>query len=151
MDVKKLIGVFLLVAAVSGSLYFILNPSKKGMDEVYLLPDRFEGCVFVYYDVLGAPPTIVEENQIVYEVPEDGIIQTSSPMDFGWAYKDNSGAYQTTIFYVDDAGNKIKELPMEFLSFGANGSYQENDRREQHYMYAVFGSDEICDTPKFYE
>ncbi len=44
----------------------------------------FKGCVFINYGVKRAPPLEIENNEIKYRVPENGIINTSSPREFGW-------------------------------------------------------------------
>lgn len=75
---------------------------------------------------------------ITYEVPENGIISTSSPMEFGWVSKNNSGSSQLHAYYVDDNGDKIRKLTDEEMQFGATGSIDE-----QNFYYQFFGPEGI--------
>nr|WP_259547716.1 hypothetical protein [Heyndrickxia oleronia] len=139
---KIKIGIAVLVLIFLGVMYkFLVN--QEGVDQTYLLPSGFEGCVVIHYNVDGAKPLKIENNEIVYKVPESGILYTSSPSDFGWVNEKHSGAYQLRAFYVDEKGEKIEELPQEKIRFGANGAYQEEGKPEKHYFYQIFGSEEI--------
>lgn len=117
--------------------------NQEGVDQTYLLPLGFEGCVVINYNVKGAEPLLIENNEIVYKVPETGIIHTSSPSDFGWVNKKHSGAYQLRAFYVDEKEEIVEELPQEKIRFGANGAFQEEGKPEKQYFYQIFGSEEI--------
>lgn len=75
---------------------------------------------------------------ITYEVPENGIIFTSSPMKFGWVSNNHSGSYQSHAYYVDDNGDKVRELTDEEMQFGATGSIDEQD-----FYYQFFGPEGI--------
>lgn len=139
-NVKLKIGIAVFVFIFIGGLY-IFSGNERGVDEIYLLPSGFEGCVVIYYDVEGAEPLKIENDEIVYHVPANGLIYTSSPYDFGWVNDKHSGAFQLKAFYVDDEGDIIEELPPEQIRFGANGSIQR-DEREIDYYYQIFGSEE---------
>lgn len=139
---KTKIGIAALVVIFLGVMFkYLVN--QEGVDQTYLLPLGFEGCVVLYYDVDGANPLKIESNEIVYKVPENGIIHTSSPYDFGWVNEKHSGAHQIRAFYVDEEGEIIEELPQEKIRFGANGAYQEEGEPEKFYFYQIFGSEEI--------
>jgi hypothetical protein len=139
---KTKIGIAVLVLIFLGVMYkFLVN--QKGVDQTYLLPLGFEGCVVINYNVDGAKPLKIENNEIVYKVPKSGILYTSSPFDFGWVNEKHSGAYQLRAFYVDEKGEIIEELPQEKIRFGANGATQEEGKPEKHYFYQIFGSEEI--------
>ena len=124
-------------------MIYIFSFKQEGIDQTYLLPSGFEGCVVIHYNVKDAEPLYIENNQIVYEVPKNGIIHTSSPYDFGWVNDEHSGAYQLRAFYVDDNGEILEELPHEKIRFGANGSIQEEGKQEKHYHYQIFGLEGI--------
>jgi hypothetical protein len=139
---KTKIGIAVLVLIFLGVRYvFLVN--QEGVDQTYLLPSGFEGCVVINYNVDGAKPLKIENNEIVYKVPKSGILHTSSPFDFGWVNEKHSGAFQLRAFYVDDKGEIIKELTQEKIRFGANGANQEEGKPEKHYSYQIFGSEEI--------
>ncbi|MFD0770078.1 DUF6843 domain-containing protein [Bacillus sp. CGMCC 1.60114] len=140
---KAKIGIVLLFFIVVGATYLFLNSNQQGVDQTYLLPNGFEGCVVINYDVKDAKPLQIENNEIIYKVPKDGIINTSSPMEFGWVNKKHSGSFQLKAFYVDESGKKIKELPQDKILLGANGSAQEDGKPKKDYFYQIFGSKEI--------
>lgn len=119
---KVKIGIVVLYFVVVGAICLFFNSDQQGVDQTYLLPNGFEGCVVINYDVKDAKPLQIENNEIIYKVPKDGIINTSSPMEFGWVNEKLSGAHELKAFYVDESGKKIKELPEDKIRFAAIGS-----------------------------
>lgn len=143
MELLKInIGIAGVVLLLIGAMYTFLV-DEKGVNQTYLLPNGFEGCVVIHYDVAGAKQLEIENNEIIYEVPNDGMIYTSSPYDFGWVNEKHSGAHQVRAFYVDENGERIEQLPQEKIRFGANGSIQKEGEQEKHYFYQIIGSEEI--------
>ncbi|WP_077617489.1 DUF6843 domain-containing protein [Litchfieldia sinesaloumensis] len=145
MEIVKIkVGIAFLVLAFLGGIYaFFFN--QKGVDQTYLLPLDFEGCVVINYNVEGAEPLKIENNEIIYKIPKNGILYTSSPFDFGWVNDKHSGAYQSRAYYVDERGEILEELPQEKIRFGANGASQVEGKTEKHYYYQIFGSKETED------
>lgn len=135
---KKIIIAVLVIVFMILGIFFVID-NRKGVDQTYLLPQDFEGCAVIFYDVAEALPLEIVDNEIIYEVPEEGILYTSSPMDFGWVSKKQSGAFQLVAFHVDKAGKIINQLPEEEILFGANGSMQD-DKGTQDFYYQIFGS-----------
>ncbi|KZE37166.1 hypothetical protein AV656_11335 [Bhargavaea cecembensis] len=144
-SITRRAGMTLSVLFVAALIYLSAISSQPGVDQTYLLPLGFKGCVLINYEVEGAPPLKVEDNdnEIVYHVPDGGIINTSSPMEFGWVSNENSGPLQLRAFFVDEVGNKVQELPRENILFGANGSIQEEGKPERTYYFQLFGSKEV--------
>lgn len=140
---KKIVSVTIFI--VAGFIVFFLTKHQQGTDETYLLPSGFEGCVVIYYDVEGAPPLKLENNEIVYRVHESGVIETSSPSNIGWASEHGSGSYKLSAYYVDEKGVIIEELPQEKIRFGGMGSYQEEGKPKQVFSHQIFGSKETED------
>ncbi len=140
---KKILGIVISVIVILGFFTFYLS-NQEGADQTYLLPSGFEGCVVIYYNVKGAPPLKIDNNEMVYRVPKNGVIETSSPYDTGWASEKSSGPYQTTAYYVDEKGEIIEKLPQENLRFGALGSNQ-GDTPGQEFFYQIFGTKETED------
>ncbi|MFP7296879.1 DUF6843 domain-containing protein [Neobacillus niacini] len=139
---KTKIVIAVLVLTFLGLMYeFFVN--QEGVDQTYILPSGFEGCVVINYNVEGAKPLKIKNNEIVYKVPKSGILNTSSPFDFGWVNDKHSGAYQLRAFYADEKGEILEELPQEKIKFGATGAIQEEGKPEKHYFYQIFGSEEI--------
>ncbi|MFP3728950.1 hypothetical protein U8V72_27565 [Priestia filamentosa] len=139
MAFKIYVGIVLIIFIVVVS-FIIIDDNEPGVDQTYLLPKGFEGCVVINYDVKGAEPLKVKNNEIVYKVPSDGIINTSSPMEFGWVNKEESGSYQLKAYYVGKNGERLQELPSDKIRFGANGTVQEHGKPERDYYYQIFGS-----------
>lgn len=141
---KGKIGINLLVLILLGVTFkFIID--QNGVDQTYLLPNGFEGCVMINYDVEGAPPLKIEDNEIVYKVPESGIINTSSSYDFGWTNEEHSGSFQLSAFYVGDDGKTLEELPQKKIRFGGTESVQKEKQPMTHHYYQIFGSKEMED------
>lgn len=53
---------------------------------------------------------------------------TTSPQDFGWEGKEHSGFHDVKYFYVNENGEKIKEIPESEIGFVSLGSYSQNGR-----------------------
>ena len=128
-----------LIILLSAAAVFLLY-EEEGVDQTYLLPEGYEGCVVIRYDIPDAPKLKIENNEIVYRVPEDGIIETSSPYDYGWVNDEHSGAFQLKAFYIDKEGKRTAQLPEEEIGFGANGASQKDEgEQEEEYYYQYFG------------
>ncbi|WP_047983238.1 DUF6843 domain-containing protein [Ornithinibacillus californiensis] len=140
---RKIIGIAVLFLIYIG-LIFSFIVSREGVDQTYLLPSGFEGCVVIYYDAQDALPLKIENNEIVYRVPKSGVIYTSSPYDFGWISEEGSGSAQIRAFYVDQQGEVIEELPQEKIRFGALGG-RGDGKYAKYYYYQIFGSKEMED------
>lgn len=133
---------FTFLVLLTAFLTYLFVENRNGTNQTYLLPDQFEGCVVIYYDIEGAEPLTVDDNTITYKVPADGIIHTSSPYHFGWVNENHSGSHQIEAFYVDEEGTIVEELPQENIRFGASGSVQEDNKAPQDYFYQIFGTKE---------
>ena len=51
----------------------------------FLIPEGYTGWVRVEFDVQGAAPLPEEGGDYVLKIPSAGILQTSSPEQYGWA------------------------------------------------------------------
>src|SRR5678816_4017048 len=54
----------------------------------YVLPDGYVGWVKIYYRVPDAAPLPMVRSHYLFEVPESGVLVTSSPCEYGWAASD---------------------------------------------------------------
>jgi hypothetical protein len=57
-----------------------------------LIPEAYSGWVRVEFEVAGAPALPVEDGQLLLRVPSTGLLETSSPEEYGWV-KDNYAFY----------------------------------------------------------
>ncbi|WAA09872.1 DUF6843 domain-containing protein [Fervidibacillus albus] len=102
---KKYLWVFISVGLAFFILlmfipaYWLFSSEEKISEQNYYLPEGFEGCALIFYNVEGAPPLkLTDEGVINYHFNEDGILFTSSPEDFGWEGKDSSGFYKANYY-----------------------------------------------------
>jgi len=74
------------VAFIALSTWFAkgLHTSQRP-GSTFLIPDGYVGWIHIDFKVSGAPPAISDGGQLVFEVPVDGKLKTSSPERFGWA------------------------------------------------------------------
>lgn len=133
--------------------YLYLIPEKVGVDQYYRLPENFLGCVVIYYDVANAPALQIEGNEVVYEVPEDGVIYTSSALDEWWVTKNHSGSHRVRADYLNSQGDVVKTLPENWLKTAHTGAHQrflddENSMQEQQYFVQYIENDENPEQPR---
>jgi hypothetical protein len=67
----------------------------------YRIPNGYIGEVYVHYGVQGAAPLPIVHGAIEITFPNDGVVQTSSKLEDGWAHD--------TYFYYSQNG-QLKEL-----------------------------------------
>lgn len=120
----------IIVSAIILSLtaiYFFFIRGIRGMNEVFLIPEGFTGCVGIYYNQKGAKSLIKKEKKIVYEIPENGKLMTSSPQNFGWAKENESGGYDATFYYVNNKGEKTQKISHEKIGYEyTNENYSDS-------------------------
>lgn len=88
MNVRKLksIDKIIIVATLTGAIFIIgFVWSIKRTNRDYMLPADFEGWVTVVHQVPNAPPLDVKDGALQVEVPESGIVHTSSSLEQGWS------------------------------------------------------------------
>lgn len=102
---------FFVCAIILGTAFvWIHDIYKSSINEVYLIPDGYKGCVGVFYNFKDAPPLKIEDKKMIYRVTKDGILKTSSNENFGKVYKYNSGWRNVKYYYVDKNGNRVQRL-----------------------------------------
>ncbi|MEC3884039.1 hypothetical protein VKA52_09920 [Halobacillus sp. HZG1] len=144
---KYILGTLLVIASLGLSSIFFLNEgagegTQEGVDRKWLVPEGFSGCAVIRYNVEGAEPlTINENNEFVFEVPRDRVIETSSPQDYGWVNEDHAGPFQISAYYVDEDGKIIEEIPWEDIGPGSNGTFVDADGTEYHHATQYFNAD----------
>jgi hypothetical protein len=63
---------------VSALLCMYLGASCIGERQVHLLPDQYVGPVLIVYGCEGAPQLEIGDGNVVYRIPRDGILLTST-------------------------------------------------------------------------
>ncbi|RAS74434.1 DUF6843 domain-containing protein [Priestia endophytica] len=106
--IEKLLALsFSLFALVGGS-----NSEKT--NDIYLIPEGYEGYVIAFYNVKGAPKIEKEGDYEVHDVNNQGYSVTSTPdMDYG--------TITDKYYYVDEEGkrNEINKECVKVLSTGS--------------------------------
>ena len=54
--------------------------SPEHQHEVVIVPDSYNGWITVEHDVVGAPPLPVYDGKVVFRVPDNGYLATSTPV-----------------------------------------------------------------------
>ena len=57
---------------------------SRPFDEAFYIPEGFEGCASIVYNIRGVHDLEVRKHTIQYHLDKDGILLTNSPADFGW-------------------------------------------------------------------
>jgi hypothetical protein len=78
MKCLPLTAVLLALVAVAGC-------KKTRTPDKYIFAEGFTGGAVVIYNVASAPALPVVDGMIVVEFPADGVLETSSAMEDGWA------------------------------------------------------------------
>jgi hypothetical protein len=81
-----------------GLVYGSMYVWDRAQPETYLVPEGFEGPVFIVFDQSGADPLTIAGGRRIIEVPRSGIVVTSSPEAEGWKNPE--------VFRVTNAGKR---------------------------------------------
>lgn len=96
---KNISSIVLSVAITSLSVFLLLKSMESSTNDIYLIPEDYEGDIYVLYNVKGAPEVEVEDGYEVHVINEEGYFATSTPdMDYG--------TVTDQYYYVDEAGNR---------------------------------------------
>lgn len=82
----------------------IISCGETGDEEIYILPNNYQGPVFILFNQNDGQPQKHESNARLYEIPADGILRTSFSPNKGW-HKPNR-------YYYTNNGER-KEIPYE--------------------------------------
>jgi hypothetical protein len=67
-----------------GLVYGSMYVWGRAQPETYLVPEGFQGPVFIIFDQAGAAPLPMVDGRRVIEVPQSGVVVTSSAIAEGW-------------------------------------------------------------------
>lgn len=119
----------LLASILVGSVLFIQKKMNETND-VYLIPEGYEGDVYVIYNVKGAPKVQRESGYEVHHINEKGYFSTSTPdMDYG--------TVTDKYFYVDEKGNRTP-ISEKCISLFGTGGYSTSENEEIDLRYTGF-------------
>ncbi|MEA3319670.1 MAG: hypothetical protein U9Q88_06550 [Bacillota bacterium] len=136
---KKLLFIVILFGGLLS--YFFLDERKTpGVDEVFLLPEGFQGCIYIYHNLPGEEELEIVDNKVVYEVPENGRILTSSPQNF----LVNFGWHKIYVQNTNDEGAAIQEMMDVTALYRGGTSTTNSDKTTEKSWYLFNTSKETC-------
>jgi hypothetical protein len=71
-----------IVIGLCGLVWFIFNQSNT-MDEIHILPKDFIGVVMIIHDQKDGVDVHMENGNIIYRIPPNGILKTKAPLVAG--------------------------------------------------------------------
>lgn len=103
--------------ALSFTLFTLVGGSdSEKTNDIYLIPEGYEGYVIAFYNVKGAPEIKKEGDYEVHDINNQGYSVTSTPdMDYG--------TITDKYYYVDEKGKRT-EINKECVRLLANGSLE---------------------------
>ena len=78
-----LLNLFAKITAGFLAIVLIIMGCHFAEDSIYLIPDGYEGPVFVIFDQPAGNPEKYENGDRVYEIPSNGILRTQFPPNRG--------------------------------------------------------------------
>ncbi|MEV9639594.1 hypothetical protein ABZ756_02705 [Mammaliicoccus sciuri] len=117
---------------------------SRPFDEAFYIPEGFEGCASIVYNIRGVHDLEVRKHTIQYHLDKDGILLTNSPADFGWKGKKNSGFHNIEYYYVNKDGG-ISEIPAENIGQSTFGEYSKDGRvRLTTHTVPIGNKEKVC-------
>lgn len=118
------------------AVFALCSCEKKRTPERHLISFDYEGVVITIYDQPEFPELPVRDGYRVYEYPEDGILITSSSLEYGWASDE-------TIDVLGDGTHR--RIPSGNVGdrrehFAASGTQQGGGEPKVEYAFKVIGS-----------
>lgn len=80
---KALITFGIIIIIIISYLFWYYTSSSD--DEIHLLPKNFKGIVIIRFNVKNGKDELYENGKRVYEIPQNGILDTKFGFDEGWS------------------------------------------------------------------
>ncbi|MDG5471452.1 hypothetical protein P6709_06810 [Jeotgalibacillus sp. ET6] len=117
--ILKKMAILIVTSFLVFALYLLYKPDETGA-VIYVLPEGFDKCVSIDFDVRHADPLVLDdEGAVIYNIPMDGEFKTSSSSDFG-----HIGIHQIFMQFQNKDGRK-SELIDVTISSHSSYSYGE--------------------------
>jgi len=128
---KVVLSIVISASITSLTLFLLINSNKSETNDIYLIPSGYEGEVYVFYNIKGAPLVKTEDDFEVHDINEKGYFVTSTPeMDYG--------TVTDKYYYVDEKGNRIPINNKCVSLFGTGGFSTSYDNEEIDFIYTGF-------------
>jgi hypothetical protein len=150
MKISRKMKILSIIIVGIASFIFYLFKSEKGEDEIYLVPEGYQGAVFILFDQADGVKKKYEDGKRVYEIPENGILKTKFSINKGW--------HQLPVcFYL----NKQNRIPVKYYQFGeevrggdtiqaccasAGVYYKDNSNEGVNYDVFFIGTERTIDS-----
>ncbi|MFD1848566.1 DUF6843 domain-containing protein [Oceanobacillus bengalensis] len=113
------------------AVYTFQRVTSDETNDIYLIPEDYEGDVLAFYNVRGAPEVETEDGFEVHVINDGGYFTTSTPdMDYG--------TVTDQYFYVDDSGNRTPISEKCISMFGTGGYTTFTEGEEINLVYTGF-------------
>jgi hypothetical protein len=127
MKILKIVSVLLLLLLV---VFFLVIGEEERTDDIYLIPEGYQGDILVFYNVKDAPEVKQEDGFEVHVINTEGYFVTSTPdMDYG--------TVTDKYYYVDEKGNRTP-ISKECVSLFGTGGYSTSENEEVDLIYTGF-------------
>lgn len=98
--------ILVVTTSLVGALWWLFLPGERHPAR-YLIPEGYVGWVEIRYGQAKAMPLPMDKGTLVYRIPDSGLLETSTPLEFGVA-KDAFLAYSK-----QGSLRTLKSLPWE--------------------------------------
>src|SRR5579863_2671002 len=82
---KICIGLASLALLIAALWLGMSSRNSQQRSSRFLIPEGYTGWIRIEFEVPGAAPLPVEGGQYIVKIPSTGMLQTSSPEQYGWA------------------------------------------------------------------
>ena len=118
---KYLFLVIIVVIIFGFSLWH--NPKR----DRFLIPERFTGTVYVYFQVPGAPPLEMEDGYRLIVIPDNGVVKTSSDLISGKLHDE---------YWLCYPNGERRRMPPDRI--GGGGTVERGNSYGQKIIYFQF-------------
>jgi hypothetical protein len=118
------------VILLSVGTFVLLTSQSNKTNDIYLIPEGYEGDVFVFYNIKRAQKVESEKGYEVHRINNKGYFATSTPdMDYG--------TVTDKYFYVDAKGNRTS-ISKKCVSLFGTGGFSTSEVEEVDLIYTGF-------------
>ncbi len=113
---------------------------QKTTNNIFLIPEDFEGSIFTFYNMPDEPALEKEDGYTVIPVKEKTLkeLKDTDISQYGVYFTSTKdmiyGVVNDQYYYVDDKGNR-KEINEQCISLGSNGAF--NGKNGEDIKYSV--------------
>lgn len=128
--ILRMLFSIVIAGSITSLTLFLINKSNE-TDVIYLIPEGYEGDIFVFYNIKGAPMVETEEGYEVHDINDKGYFVTLEP-------KNDYGTVTEKYYYVDEEGNRTPISDKCVSLFGTGGFNRYIGDKEIEFTYTGF-------------